>query len=70
MFVGCLELSINITVKHVQHVGVILNCSLPRVDLLSFLVPEGTKKFAWLWFATNISTQTDTVLCFKNFFVI
>ena len=44
MFVGCSEISINIAVKHVQHVGVILTCSLPWVDLLSFSVPEGTKK--------------------------
>ena len=66
MFVGCLEISIYITVTQVQHVRVILNCSLPWVDLLSFLVTEGTGKIAWLWFATNINTQANTVFCFKK----
>ena len=38
---GCdSEISINVTVKHVQHVGIILACSLPLVDLLSFSVSK------------------------------
>ena len=36
MSVRCSEISINITVKHVHHVGVILTLSLPWADLLSF----------------------------------
>ena len=63
MFVGCFEININVTVKHVQHVEVILTCSLPWVDLLSFSVPEGTEKIAGLWFARNISTQANTDKC-------
>ena len=51
MFVGCFEINVNVTVKHVQHVEVILTCSLPWADLLSFSVPEGTEKIAGLWFA-------------------
>ena len=44
MLVGCFEININVTVKHVQHVEVILTCSQPWVDLLNFSVPEGTEK--------------------------
>ena len=44
MFVCCSEISVNDIVKHVQHVGIISACSLPWADLLSFSVPEGTKK--------------------------
>ena len=29
MFVGCSEISINVTAKHVQHVGIIRACNLP-----------------------------------------
>ena len=62
MFVGCsAEISTNVIVKHVQYVGIILACSLPWADLLSFSVPEGTEKIVGLWFAINISTQIDTI---------
>ena len=36
MSVRCFEISINITVQHMHHVGVILTLSLPWADLLSF----------------------------------
>ena len=61
MFLGCSKISINIAVKHVQYVGVILTCSLPWVDLLSFSVPEGTKNMAGLSIARNIVTQANTL---------
>ena len=51
MFADCSEISINVTVKHVQHVGITWACSLPGMDLLSsFSVPGGTEKIAgWIW---------------------
>ena len=50
MFVNCSEISINVIVKHVQHVGIIWACSLPGMDLLlSFSVPGETEKIAgWI----------------------
>ena len=47
MFVDCSEISINVIVQHVQHVGIIWACSLPGMNLLlSFPVPGGTEKIA------------------------
>ena len=43
MFVDCSEISINVIVKHVQHVGIIWACSLPGMDLL-LLFGGGGKK--------------------------
>ena len=51
MFTGCSEISINVIVKHVQHVGIIRACNLPGADLLSFLVPGRPEKIAGFWFA-------------------
>ena len=51
MFAGCSEISVNVIVEHVQHVGIIWACSLPGVDLLSFLVPGGIERTAGFWFA-------------------
>ena len=62
MSVRCSEISINITVKHMHHVGVILTLSLTWADLLSFQVFEETEKVAWFWFARNISTQVNTIV--------
>ena len=61
MFVGCSEISINVVVKHVQHVGIIWACSQPWVDLSNFSVPEWTEKIAVLWFPRDISTQVITM---------
>ena len=44
MFADCSEISINVIVKHLQHVGIIWTCSLPGMGLLSFSVPGGTEK--------------------------
>ena len=43
MFAGCSKISINVTVKHVQHVEIIWARSLPGVDLLRFLVTVETE---------------------------
>ena len=69
MFVDCSEISINVIVKHVQHVGIIRTCSLPGMELwLSFSVPRGVgggggrgQKNCWVdtrtdWFAKGINT--------------
>ena len=61
MFVCCSEISINVIVKHAQHVGIISACSLPWADLLSFSVSHGTEKISGLWFARNVSTQANTM---------
>ena len=44
VFVGCSEISINVIVKHVQHVAIILACSLAWAELLSFSVPGEKEK--------------------------
>ena len=62
MFVGCSEISLSVIVKYVEHLGITSTCSLPWADLLSFSVPKGREKIARLWFAGNISTQTNTML--------
>ena len=59
MFVACSEISINVIVKHVQHVRIVWACSLPWVDLLNFSVLEGTEKIARLWYTRNISSQAN-----------
>ena len=50
MFVDCSEISINVIVQHVQHVGIIWACTLPGMDLLlSFSVSGGTEEIAgWI----------------------
>ena len=50
MFADCSKISINVIVKHVQHVGIIWACSLPGMDLLlSFSVSGGTEEIAgWI----------------------
>ena len=65
MFVDCSEISINVIIKHVHHVGIIQNCGLPGIDLLlSFSVPgrggKGGRKNCWMdmgtcWFARGIN---------------
>ena len=48
MFVDCSEISTNVIVKHMQHVGIIWVCSLPGMDLLlRFSVPGVTEKISW-----------------------
>ena len=59
MFAGCSEISINVIVKHAQHVGIISACSLPWADLVGFSVSHGTEKIYGLWFARNVSTQAN-----------
>ena len=61
MFVGCSEISINVIVKHAQHVGIVSACSLPWADLLSFSVSDETEKISGLWFTRNVSTQANTM---------
>ena len=61
MFVGCSEISVKVTVKHVQHIGIIRCFCLLRRNLLSFSVPGGPKKLAGLWFTRGITTQVDTM---------
>ena len=68
MFAGCSEISISVTVKHVQYIGVI-----------GLFVSQGgnfqclgrtEKKYAGLWFATRINTQTDPMIFHKLFFSV
>ena len=61
MFVAYSEIFINVTVKRVQHVGIIWACSLPWADLLNFSVLEGTEKIAGFWFTRNISSLANTM---------
>ena len=61
----CSEISINIVIKHVLHVGIISAFSLPEGTYFS--VPERTEKNAGLWFARGISTQADTMNSHKVF---
>ena len=48
MFVGRSKTSISVTVKHVQHVAILLVCSLAGADMLRFSVPKGIEKVAGL----------------------
>ena len=50
MFAGRSEICINVPVKHLQHIGIIWDCSFPGSDLFSFLVTRGTEKTAKFWF--------------------
>ena len=58
MFVGCPEISISVSAKHVQHIGIIRAFHLPGGglllfqclgELLSSSVSGGTEKIAGLW---------------------
>ena len=61
MFVGCFDISINVIVKHVQHVRILWAfCLLRGMGFGKFVNVWGIEKIAGLWFARGISTQTDT----------
>lgn len=62
MFVGRYEISISVTVEHVQHVGIII-VFLPG-ERVRFSVPGGTEKIAGMWFGRGIITQADTMMPF------
>ena len=51
MFASCSKISINVTVKHVQYVGIIWFCSLSGADFVKFFSAWGTGKIAEFWFA-------------------
>ena len=64
MFVGYFEISISVTVKHVQSIGNIRAFSFFFAwgDLLRFSMPGETEEVAGLWFARGgTSTQADTM---------
>ena len=61
MFVSCSEISKSVTVKHMQHVGIIRAFCLPA-GLAVFQCLGGQKKNVGLWFARGVSTQDDTML--------
>ena len=50
MFVGCSEISENVIVKHMQHVGIIWHFVCLR-GLIHFFSAWGREKNAGLWFA-------------------
>ena len=56
VFVDCSEISINVIVKHGQHVGIICVCSPPGMGLLRFSVPGGTEKLLGCGFLGGINT--------------
>ena len=67
MFAGCSEISISVTVKHVQYIGVIRAfCLLGR----NFNAWGGQKKNAGFCFATWINTQADPMVFHKLFFSV
>ena len=61
MFVGCSEISVNVFVKHKQHVGIFWPFCLPGGTCAFFQCMGGDKKNAGLWFARGISTWADTM---------
>ena len=67
MFVNCSEISINVIVKHVQHVEIIWSCSLPWDGLIfKFFSAWEDRKNCWVdrrtgWFAMKINIWTDTM---------
>ena len=60
---GCSEIIINVIFKHVQHVRIIGAEKLLRAffseKLDIFLVHEGARKIAGLWFATWVSAKAE-----------
>ena len=69
MFVGCSEISISVTVKHVQNNGLISRLFVYLGELAKFFSVWGPEKIAGLWFAFGeggggISTQADTMWIF------
>ena len=62
MFVSCSEISKSVTVKHMQHVGIIRAFCLPAGLAMFFSAWGDRKKNAGLWFARGVSTQDDTML--------
>ena len=61
MFVGCSEISINVFVKHKQHVGIIWPSCLPGGTYSFFQCSGGEKKNAGLWFAKAGSAPRSTL---------
>lgn len=51
MFVSCSKISISVTAKHVQNIGIIR----------AFSLPMGTKKFAALWADTMVSCNSTRI---------
>ena len=65
MIVGCTEISISVTVKHVRLKYLKLSglfCQPGGTFMKVFSVSEGTEKIARLWLTRGISTQADTMV--------
>ena len=59
MLVGCFEISIFVIVKHVQHVGIIMNfCLLGRTFWVEKFLGE---KIVGFWFAMGVSVSMITL---------
>ena len=61
MFAGRPEISINVIVKHKQHVGIIWPSCLPRGTCSFFQCLGGEKKLLGCGLLGEISTQADTM---------
>lgn len=59
MSLGCSKINIPVTVKHVEHTGIIKASRLPG-ETCKFFSAWGTEKLAGLWSARGISSQADT----------
>ena len=64
MFVGCSEISVNVIVKHKQHVGIIWPFCLPWGDFFIFFSAWGDReKMLVCGLQGGISTQAGTMPC-------
>ena len=66
MFVGCSEISVNVIVKHKQHVGIIWPFCLPWGYFSIFSVLGGTEKKYWFAVCKG-GSALRLVLCHVNF---
>ena len=65
MVEGCSEISMNIIVKYVQHVGIIWTFCLLWGELLIFSVREGDWKNYWVVVCKGVvNTQAGTTMNF------
>ena len=70
MFVGCSEISVNVIVKHKQHIGIIWPFCLPGGDLFMMVCGllggrGGEKKMMVCGLLGGISTQADTMVTYE-----
>ena len=59
MFIGCYEISIDVIVKHVQHVGIVWNFCQPWGNFYVFQCLGTQKKLLGLGLRGGISIQAD-----------